>query len=236
MKIVLSILALILLISASSAKDQDANHHGVRRRAQGPETGDIGPGGGDFGPGPRGGDGGYGPRNDFDGTRNFGPGPHGFHNHTCDGDCGGRHGGVNGTSARGPFGEEFQSIECPELAATEPPCTVGGGGVPGVWVCRKLYDILTGDPYSFTACIDMEHSLGEDNDECGCCGDCPTECTCPCTMNGFHGDGMTDQGVLVLDAEDPDDEGRCVPSERAFFMVTDPGFHGPRFVCDESCI
>ena len=131
--------------------------------------------------------------------------------------------------SRGLFGIAYEKIDCPLQTSTKAECTVRGGE-PGVWVCRTLYDVVTGKPYNFSTCIDVVESLGRGNDTCGCCGECTTVCSCPCD------DGVGTQGyVKVLELANPEDGSQCVSPKRAAKMVSNAGLLGPLHVCDESC-
>ena len=142
---------------------------------------------------------------------------------------------MGNSTRRGPFGIEYEVIGCPVQNVTTPDdaaseCVVRGGE-PGAWICRTLYDVVTGAPYNYTACIDVDESIGAANDVCGCCGgECPTDCSCPCD----EGEGR-DGDVMVLDKENPEGNGHCVNSKMAKRMVAAAGLLGPRHVCDESC-
>ena len=138
-------------------------------------------------------------------------------------------GGMANATARGPFGIEYAVMDCAVENSTEAEC-FGRRGEPGAWICRTLFDVVTGKPYSFSACIDVDESIGASNDVCGCCGECPTECSCPCD----DGDGKKGD-VKVLDAENPDDGGHCVNPKMAKRLVSNAGLLGPRHVCDVSC-
>ena len=104
----------------------------------------------------------------------------------------------------------FTSLACTD-DNSEPVCASrphhhreGGGGMDGdsrnnassipigTWVCRTLYDPLTGDPEVFSACVNAA-SEALPTDACGCCdGTCPAVCTCRCDLP----DGSGNPGVL----------------------------------------
>ncbi|KAL7567502.1 hypothetical protein ACA910_009514 [Epithemia clementina (nom. ined.)] len=67
-----------------------------------------------------------------------------------------------------------------------------GAAVAGTWVCRSLYDPVTGlSQKQRTVCIDSVHGALS-TDQCGCCEPdrCPKVCECPCNEDG-------EDGVLV---------------------------------------
>jgi hypothetical protein len=80
----------------------------------------------------------------------------------------------------------------------------------GNWVCRTLYDPVTGVPSVSSVCAVPAITLA--TDQCGCCdtndtntNSCPTppeqrqqQCACPCNLTGGQDDGTGDgNGVLV---------------------------------------
>jgi hypothetical protein len=116
----------------------------------------------------------------------------------------------------------------------DPPCYVGGGNeTNGAWVCRTLFDIVTGTSSTFSACVDVEHFI--ETDICNCCdGECPLIDPCPCACKMTMTMGMSETGVLVSLVGDSDEANLCVPPELSVKMVTGPGLFG-RAVCVEEC-
>ena len=183
----------------------------------------------------------------------FGGGGHGGQG----GGGGGGHGGGMGGGGEGggmfggpkrPPSLNFTSIAC-TVDGSEPVCAIrphhhdGGfdghnnsSSIPtGTWVCRTMYDPLTGEADTFSACVNAT-SEALPTDSCGCCdGTCPTVCTCSCDLP----DGSGNQGVLGIlkampmmmmgphwDGNRTEDFGNftappeiCVPSEVAVSMV-----------------
>lgn len=99
-----------------------------------------------------------------------------------------------------------------------PTCAFDREGTEGAWVCRAAYDFFTGASTDVTLCIDPDQALSTDT--CGCCGDCPAECTCACTTR----DGA--DGVLIQpnrkadDAEEViDPQPICLPSANALGII-----------------
>jgi hypothetical protein len=158
----------------------------------------------------------------------------------------------------GPKNIDFNNDTCAVDPTADPVCVVGSPGqeVEGAWVCRTLYDTVTGANDTFSACVDTDHFIATDS--CGCCnGVCPAACACPCDLDPLVGDGA---GVLVIrgdddnddsddsddsddaddvdgadDSDDEDEKGpKCVDPEKAYKMITGPGFGG-RAVCVEEC-
>lgn len=154
-------------------------------------------------------------------------------------------GGAGGPGGRGgpegpggPFGGDFEDVVFANLTCTdvagEPDCALpfprrGGEDVLGTWVCRTLYNPITGAGSSFSACINTTRAL--ETDTCGCCdGTCPDPCGCTCDLDD------TADGVIVLhDHNFPNGtsttEARCVSPERAVTMVA----RGTRFTCATDC-
>jgi hypothetical protein len=111
-----------------------------------------------------------------------------------------------------------------------------------------LYDIVTGESRSFSACVERTQFI--ETDTCGCCGtECPSlePCACACNitgppedtrllqrgMRGGHGGyggpegdfggGFNITGVLVSTG----DTTQCVPANASVKLITGPGFYGP---------
>jgi hypothetical protein len=162
-----------------------------------------------------------------------------------------------------PFDIDFMNDTCPINTDASTPCLVGPpfNESSGAWVCRTLYDIVTGEADTFSACVDTHHFV--ETDECGCCGgSCPSvdPCTCTCDLpamppmmgdNGGRpprGDGnnlrpprdggsfnitsFNITGVLVEAVGS--DNTVCVPQNMSSKMINGPGFFG-RFECVTSC-
>lgn len=109
---------------------------------------------------------------------------------------------------------QFQNISCPSIS---PHCFYlspkGFRGIAnGTWVCRTVHNPVTGVPTKLTSCIDPELSLS--TDVCGCCGTCPTPCTCPC------GRGKSNVLLEMIDATTNITRHKCVPAEVAVSIVT----------------
>lgn len=84
-----------------------------------------------------------------------------------------------------PPGIDFVNDTCPVNIDSSAPCLVGPpfNESSGAWICRTLYDIVTGESDTFSAFVDTHHFL--ETDDCGCCGSlCPSTdpCTCTCDL------------------------------------------------------
>jgi hypothetical protein len=163
------------------------------------------------------------------GLRSGPPGP---------GGPGGR-GGRNGGSGGGPFGGIDESTlvdlsaSCPGDATDEPDCALRNGEL-GTWLCRTIFEPLTGESDSWSTCGNATRALPLD--ECGCCeGACPVECTCGCPL-----EGVADAGVLVTktrpsssgEETENENEGKCLAPEKAISLIAKPG---DRFQCVTEC-
>jgi hypothetical protein len=124
-------------------------------------------------------------------------------------------------------------------------------GEPGAWVCRTLYDPVSGDPNKSSVCADPDLTLA--SDECGCCNasidsdgttdggaaavaaavatSCPLQCTCPCNLQG-RGDG-TGALIRVLTGRVADIPGfeRCMSINKATQLTGS----NERYQCVETC-
>jgi hypothetical protein len=148
-------------------------------------------------------------------------------------------GPAGGPPPRGPPfppGIKFYNDTCVVDANADPACTVGPPGqeVEGAWVCRTLYDVVSGESDTFSACVDMDHFI--ETDACNCCdGVCPQTdlCGCSCNLDEAAADNS---GVLITMVGAPDDADAmlCVPPEVAYHKITGPGFFG-RAICVEEC-
>jgi hypothetical protein len=79
--------------------------------------------------------------------------------------------------------------------ALVPDCAYNPMGDLGAWVCRTLYDPITGLPVTQSTCVDTD-GKGLDSDTCGCCDSvCPVPCACACEIETF--DGEIIEGVYV---------------------------------------
>lgn len=84
-----------------------------------------------------------------------------------------------------PPGINFVNDTCPINTDDSTPCFVGppDNRTAGAWVCRTLYNNVTGVDDTYSACVDTNHFL--ETDDCGCCGGtCPSTdpCTCACDL------------------------------------------------------
>jgi hypothetical protein len=136
---------------------------------------------------------------------------------------GGREGGFRG---RGPFGgideSDLVDLACPDNSANEPNCALRNGEL-GTWLCRTIFEPLTGESDSWSTCGNATRALPLD--ECGCCdGVCPVECTVGCPL-----EGVDDAGVLVTMAR-PSGETteKCLAPEKAISLIAKAG---GRFQC-----
>ena len=85
----------------------------------------------------------------------------------------------------------FEPKDCSVENAGAPVCAYNWAGDEGVWVCRTLYNTLTGKPMKETICAPPEFTL-KDNDVCGSCdGTYPEPCNCDCDLNN----GMDQSGA-----------------------------------------
>lgn len=91
-----------------------------------------------------------------------------------------------------PGGVEYQDIRNIDNGCAIPDggCSYGhGSNDDGVFVCRTVYQRLTGNSTSYATCIDPEKSV--DGDVCGCCeedgGVCPKPCECACDLYSGRG-------------------------------------------------
>jgi hypothetical protein len=148
--------------------------------------------------------------------RNGPPGPGGFRGPK--GGFGGRCGGIDES--------DLVDLECPDNSASEPDCALRNGEL-GTWLCRTIFESLTGESDSWSTCGNATRALPLD--KCGCCdGACPVECTCGCPLQD-----VADAGVLVTMAR-PSGEGneRCLKPEKAISLIAKPG---GRFQCVTEC-
>ena len=119
-----------------------------------------------------------------------------------------------------PFEKYIHNITCP-VADDQPKCQpprprFWQDVISGTWVCRTVYNPVTGEAKTNSACIDDKVALI--TDQCGCCepDGCPAPCTCTCKEG---------HGVLVdFKKESPDGEEvasftKCVPPEVAISVV-----------------
>jgi hypothetical protein len=163
------------------------------------------------------------------GLRSGPPGAgHDGHDHGEDGGQGGGRG--NGGGFRGPFGgideSDLVDLSCPDDVDNEPDCALRNGEL-GAWLCRSIFDPLTGESDSWSTCGNATRALPLD--DCGCCdGECPVECTCGCPV-----EGVADAGVLVTMARPSGEENeRCLAPEKAISLIAKPG---GRFQCVTEC-
>lgn len=99
----------------------------------------------------------------------------------------------------------------------------------GVWVCRTLYNPVTGVANNITSC--SAPSRGLEKDQCGCCGDCPEVCTnCPCELR--RGEEGNLDGVYIQFNGENRTRTRCVDPAVA---ATALAFPGDRVTCPETC-
>jgi hypothetical protein len=153
---------------------------------------------------------------DIRGLRSGPPGP------------GGR--GGRGGRGGGPFGGIDESalvdLSCPDSVANEPDCALRNGEL-GTWLCRTIFEPLTGESESWSTCGNATRALPLD--ECGCCDEeCPVECTCGCPL-----EGVADAGVLVTKARPSGEENeKCLAPEKAISLIAKPG---GRFQCVTEC-
>lgn len=108
-----------------------------------------------------------------------------------------------GPSSFYPPGISFLNDTCPVNTNNTTPCLIGGSkyqnATSGAWVCRTLYDIVTGVADKFSACVDTTHFLT--TDACGCCnGVCPSTAPCTCACN------ITSRGDNDDEDEERDDD------------------------------
>jgi hypothetical protein len=138
--------------------------------------------------------------------------------------------GGRGDGFRGPFGgideSDLEVLSCPDDVDSEPDCALRNGEL-GAWLCRTIFDRLTGESDSWSTCGNATRALP--SDACGCCdGECPDECTCGCPL-----DGVADTGVLVTMARPSGEENeRCLAPEKAISLIAKPG---GRFQCVTEC-
>jgi hypothetical protein len=137
---------------------------------------------------------------------------------------GGREDGFRG---RGPFGGIDEStlvdLACPvNDVVNEPTCALRNGEL-GTWLCRTIFEPLTGESDSWSTCGNATRALPLD--ECGCCdGVCPVECTFGCPL-----EGVADAGVLVTMARPSGETNeKCLAPEKAISLIAKAG---DRFQC-----
>jgi hypothetical protein len=105
---------------------------------------------------------------------------------------------------------EASSQDCSSQQVALPACSWDLRGEPGIWVCRSLYNPVTGVRESRNACVHPEFSYSS-IDTCGACaadessatdGASPpaiATCTCSCTSSrGDAGIGISVLGVVEL--------------------------------------
>lgn len=171
-------------------------------------------------------------------------------------------GGPGGPPPMFPPGIDFVNNTCPVNTNVATPCLVGPpfNETSGAWVCRTLYNIVSGASDTFSACVDTNHFLK--TDKCGCCGGvCPSTdpCKCACNMTmghdhpyrrlrrgrgkgppgnftGFNGTAFFNTtGVLVeIIDDDSTPETMCVPANLSSKLIVGPGFF-QRFECVTKC-
>ena len=141
-----------------------------------------------------------------------------------------------------PFGITFVNDSCPVDTSTTSPCYVGRNETRGSWVCRTLFDVLTGEERQFSACVDSKHFLT--TDQCDCCGGvCPSVAPCGCACNITNDDSNDDDRLrrYLKRGDDDDDKPKnktgvlvtvgsttqCVPAAASVKIVTGSGFFGP---------
>jgi hypothetical protein len=150
-----------------------------------------------------------------------------------------------------PPGVTLFNNTCPADTSTTNGCFVGrpGNKTRGAWVCRTIFDLVTGEERTFSACVALNGFI--ETDTCGCCdGTCPSTdpCGCACNMTGSFGPpfnrelqgpgdrrrspprSQTTTGVLVTML----DEEKCVPANISVKLTTGPGFFG-QGTCVTSC-
>jgi hypothetical protein len=102
-------------------------------------------------------------------------------------DASGQHGpggpgGDGGHDIKGPHappGVALFKDTCPADTSTTSACLVDrlGNETRGAWVCRTVFNIVTGEDNTFSACVGTNQFI--ETDRCGCCdGTCPS--TTPC--------------------------------------------------------
>lgn len=131
---------------------------------------------------------------------------------------------------------------CPVDITSEPECILSFN-IKGSWICRTLYNIVTGESNTFSACVDTKHFIKTDT--CGCCNNlCPDPCLCKCDLYNSN----DQKGVLVQNVNYNDDDNendindnitdpntRCVDPYRAYRLITGPGFRRQPS-CSTECI
>jgi hypothetical protein len=116
-------------------------------------------------------------------------------------------------------------------------CIRNAAGDTGNWVCRTLYDPVSGIPSTDSVCAVPDVTL--ETDQCGCCnGVCPGQCVCPCNLIGQGGQGT---GFLVALASSSEQSmvapqllfggERCMRETSAIELVA----RNDRFTCVTTC-
>lgn len=124
----------------------------------------------------------------------------------------------------------------------EPECILGND-VRGSWICRTLYDVVTGIPNTFSACIDQEHYLSTDT--CGCCHKkCPNPCICKCDLMEINDQqGVYVMNLLSMDIIESNNNNttnsttknlKCVDPYHSYQYISGPGF-GRQPICYTDC-
>jgi hypothetical protein len=145
-----------------------------------------------------------------------GPPGHGFQ-----GNFRGPKGGFGGLCG-GIDESDLVDLACLDNSANEPNCALRNGEL-GTWLCRTIFEPLTGESDSWSTCGNATRALPLD--ECGCCdGVCPVECTVGCPL-----EGVDDAGVLVTTAR-PSGETteKCLAPDKANSLIAKAG---GRFQC-----
>jgi hypothetical protein len=143
------------------------------------------------------------------------------------------------------YQESTSSVSSSSSSSSYEPECILENDQRGSWICRTLYDVVTGIPTSFSACIDPEHSL--ETDTCGCCHQtCPDPILCPCDLLNEK----DQQGVYVMNVMDDikpttmvttnvrTNEAtslmKCIDPYHSYQLIAGPGF-GTQPSCYTEC-